>query len=84
MQMEYPFIRYNLFYYTYILSFFEKARKDSRFLESLAALQSNLLKDGKIIVENPHRNLRKLEFFGKGEPSEPTTFRYHEILDNLF
>ena len=30
MQVEYPFLRYNLFYYTYVLSFYAKARKDER------------------------------------------------------
>jgi len=83
MQIEYPFIRYNLFYYTYLLSFFEKARKDSRFREVLSVLQSKLTDDGKVIVENPHRNHKKLEFCAKGEPSERATLRYNEILDNL-
>lgn len=83
MQVEYPFIRYNLFYYTYILSFFEKARKDFRLREVLEVLQSKLTTDEQVIVENPHRNLRKLKFCAKGEPSERATLRYCEILDNI-
>ena len=34
MQVEYPFLRYNLFYYTYVLSFYPKARKDRMCPES--------------------------------------------------
>jgi len=83
MQIEYPFIRYNLFYYLYTLSFFEKPKNDPRFREALAALGSKLTEDGQIIVENPHRNLGKLEFCAKGKPSGPATNRYREILDNL-
>jgi hypothetical protein len=26
MQIEYPFLRYNLFYYVYVLSFYERAK----------------------------------------------------------
>ena len=28
MQIEYPFVRYNLFYYVYVLSFYERAKGD--------------------------------------------------------
>lgn len=83
MQVEYPFIRYNLFYYTYILSFYEKAKKDKRFTEVVTALQSKLNKEGQIVVVRPHRSLKGLAFCEKGRPSEPATLRYREILNNL-
>jgi len=83
MQVEYPFIRYNLFYYTYILSFYEKAKKDKRFKEAVSVLQSKLNKEGQIVVERPHRSLKGLEFCEKGRPSEPATLRYHEVLTNI-
>jgi len=83
MQIEYPFIRYNLFYYTYILSFFEKACEDTRFRDVLAVLQSKLSKDEQVIVENPHRNLRKLEFCAKGKPSKKAKKRFEEIKSNV-
>jgi hypothetical protein len=38
MQVEYPFLRYNLFYYTFVLSFYLKARMDKRFEDALAWL----------------------------------------------
>lgn len=83
MQVEYPFIRYNLFYWVYVLSFFEKARADARFREALDALESKLDDEGRMIVERPHRSLKGLEFCAKGEPSELATGRFAEIEANL-
>lgn len=82
MQTEYPFLRYNLFYYLYVLSFYDKAKQDPRFLEALEALQSKL-QEGQMVVENPHRYLAKLSFCRKGQPSPLATRRYEEILRNL-
>jgi hypothetical protein len=82
MKIEYPFFRYNLFFYVYVLSFYERARNDTRFLEALNALTSKTV-DGKIIVENPNSKLANFSFCKKGEPSDLATERYHEILNNL-
>lgn len=82
MKVEYPFFRYNLFFYVYVLSFYEKARKDHRFLAALEVLQSKMI-DGKIIVENPNSKLAGFAFCKKGAPSELATERYREILTNL-
>lgn len=82
MQMEYPFANYNLFIYTYVLSFYDRAKKDQRFLDALGALESKLI-DGKIVVERLNRKLSDFVFSKKGEPSELGTRRYHEILKNL-
>ena len=82
MQVEYPFANYNLFVYTYVLSFYDRARKDERFLNALATLESKLV-DGKVVVERANRSLSGLAFCKKGEPSELGTKRYHEILRNL-
>lgn len=83
MQVEYPFHRYNLFYYVYVLSFYEKARKDERFLEALELLSKKLDSKSRMIVERPNRKLEKFSFCRKGEPSEAATLRYLEILQNL-
>jgi hypothetical protein len=83
MQVEYPFLRYNLFYYTYILSFYPKARKDRRFLEAFAALNKKLDNQNRMIVERPHRKLEKLAICRKGEPSQAATERYLEIAKNM-
>lgn len=83
MQVEYPFLRYNLFYYVYVLSFYEKACKDKRFKEAFAALRGKLDSSGRLIVERPNRKLEKLDICRKGEPSEAATERYLEIVRNM-
>lgn len=83
MRVEYPFVRYNLFYYVYVLSFFARAHLDPRFHAALEALEASLTADGRIRVEHPHRGLKGLAFCARGEPSELATRRYREILANL-
>ena len=83
LQVEYPFLRYNLFYYVYVLSFFDRAKRDRRFQAALAALESRLTAKGEVVVERPHRGLKGLEFCAKGRPSAPATARYREIRRNL-
>lgn len=82
MQVEYPFRNYNLFLYVYVLSFYNSAKKDPRFLEALAALELKL-KDGQIVVERVVPKLAGLSFCKKGQPSELATRRYQEIIANL-
>ncbi|AFL99924.1 MULTISPECIES: prenyltransferase [Desulfitobacterium] len=82
MQAEYPFASYNIFVYVYVLSFYDRAKKDKRFAEALEVLQSKLV-EGKIVVERLNRGLTGLAFCKKGEPSDLATKRYHEILRNL-
>lgn len=83
LQVEFPFLRYNLFYYVYVLSFFERARGDERFAGALAELESKLDENGKVVVERPHRNLAKLDFCARGRPSAAATERFAEIRANL-
>ncbi|MDB0440096.1 prenyltransferase [Clostridioides difficile] len=82
MQVEYPFRNYNLFLYVYVLSFYNRARKDKRFIEALNILESKML-DSQIIVERVVPKLSKLSFCKKGKPSALATTHYHEILENL-
>lgn len=82
MQVGYPFANYNLFVYVYVLSFYDSAKRDKRFLDALGILESKLV-DGKIIVERLNRKLAGLAFCKKGEPSDLGTMRYHDILKNL-
>ena len=82
MQVEYPFLRYNLFFYVYVLSFYHAARKSPTFRRALQTLESKLA-DGKVVVENPNRKLAKFSFCKKGQPSLLATTRYREILKNL-
>lgn len=82
MQVEYPFRNYNLFEYVYVLSFYDYAKKDPRFLEAFEMLKSKTV-DGQIIVERVVPKLSKLSFCKKGFPSELATKRYHQMLENL-
>lgn len=82
MQVEYPFRNYNLFIYVYVLSFYDRAKRDKRFLEAFEALSSKVM-DGQIVIERVVPKLAKLSFCKKGEPSALATMRYHEILKNL-
>ena len=82
MQPEYPFGNYNLFVYVYVLSFYNRAKADPRFLEALKTLESKLL-DGLVVVERVNPKLAGLTFCKKGEPSALATSRYHEIHRNL-
>ncbi len=82
MQVEYPFRNYNLFVYVYVLSFYDRAKEDERFLQAMDALESKTV-DGQIVVERVVPKLAKLSFCKKGKPSELATRRYHEILRNL-
>ena len=75
-------MNYNIFYYVFVLSFYDLAKYDPRFLDALSVLQAKL-KEGQIVVERPHQKLAKLDFCKKGEPSELATERYSVILKNL-
>lgn len=82
MKIEFPFFRYNLFFYVYVLSFYNRAKTDPRFLEALNLLKSKLV-NGKILIENPNSKLSGLSFCQKGQPSESATRRYLELIGNL-
>ena len=82
MKIEYPLWHYSLLQYVYVLSFYEKAKKDERFLEAFHMLQSKLV-NGMVVVERNVPKLAKLAFCEKGQPSELATKRYYEILANL-
>lgn len=82
MQVEYPFRNYNLFVYVYVLSFYNRAKEDKRYLEALEALKSKMV-DGQIVVERVVPKMAGLSFCKKGKPSALATMRYHEIIKNL-
>jgi hypothetical protein len=83
LQVEFPFLRYNLFHYVYVLSFYDRARNDRRYLEALRLLESKLDARGRVVVERPNRRLADLSFCAAGRPSDLATARYREIVKNL-
>ena len=82
MKVEYPFLRYNLFYYVYVLSFYETARHDKRFHEAYKKLKDKT-KNDKLIPENPHKAWIEFDFAKKGQISEIGTQRFKEINENI-
>jgi hypothetical protein len=82
MQVAYPFLTYNLFFYVYVLSFYEKARRDERFLDALRVMESKL-KDGKVLVERPNQKLSSFACCRKGKVSDLATKRWGEIVERV-
>lgn len=82
LRVEYPFLRYNLFYYVYVLSHYPTARKDRRFTAALRELASHLHAE-QLIVDAPHARWRAYAFAREGRPSAPATARWREIQANL-
>ena len=79
LSVDYPFLKYNLFFYVYVLSFYQAAVEDPRFRDAYAALASKLDADGRLIVENPHRRLGRLGLCARGQPSDAATRRFREV-----
>lgn len=79
LSVDYPFLKYNLFFYVYVLSFFAAALEDPRFADAYGVLSSRLDADGRLIVENPHRRLGRLALCARGQPSDAATRRFREV-----
>lgn len=81
LKIEYPFLRYNIFYYIYVLSFYKKALTDDRFREAYTCIFEKT-KNGTIAPENPHRAWQQFSFAKKDQVSVPASFRWKEIESN--
>lgn len=81
LAIEYPFLRYNLFYYVYVLSKYEKARKDSRYHEALISLRKKTV-ENKIFPETPHKLWSKYSFAQKNQYSKNATKRFMEVIES--
>lgn len=82
MKTEYPFIRYNIFYYLHTLSFYPQAVGDPRFDEILSLLRSKT-KNGRIQIEKPHRAWRSLLYDRDGLYSSLSDRKYAELESNI-
>lgn len=78
LEVEFPFLRYNLFSYVYVLAHFERSSSDPRFLEALDALAAHV-RDGEMVVDSPHRAWQAYDFARRGSPSALATQRWREI-----
>ena len=81
LQIEYPFFRYNIFYYVYVLSFYDYVLNDKRFLKAYNNLAGKIIND-QLIPETPHKSWQKFVFATKGQVSEIATKRWLEIKAN--
>jgi hypothetical protein len=82
LQIEYPFLRYNIFYFVYVLSFYETARNDIRFHQAYRHLTSRIQND-QVIPECPHKAWQEFDFAKKGQVSGLATKRWTELKSNL-
>lgn len=98
MKVEYPFLRYNLFYYVYVLSHFQRARADHRFVEALRELETHtqgatalrsvgptraIPHRASMVVDAPHHHWQSYSFARKGQPSALATARWEQIQANV-
>ncbi|MBN1472660.1 MAG: hypothetical protein JW925_12835 [Syntrophaceae bacterium] len=79
LSIEYPFLRYNLFYYVYVLSKYNSAHKDERYKDALNTLIMKT-RDNKIFPETPHKSWQQYSFAQKNKYSEIATKRFKEIM----
>lgn len=82
MKIKYPFLRYNLFYYVYALSFYDKVKEGKRFQEAYKQLKNKTI-NNKLVPENPHRAWNNFDFVKKGQINEIGTKCLHEIKNNI-
>lgn len=80
MKIEYPFLRYNLFYY--VLSFYDKVKEDKRYQKTYKQLKDKTI-NNKLVPENPLRARNNFDFAKKGQISEIGTKRLYEIKNNI-
>jgi hypothetical protein len=81
MKTEYPFVRYNIYYYSYVLSFYKKARNDKRFKEILSQLIDKVT-DDEIEIENPNKNWKKL-LYKNNKKCDLANLKLKKLFDNL-
>jgi hypothetical protein len=80
LKTEYPFIRYNIFYYAYILSFYSKAIDDKRFKEILKILLDKETNTG-IRIENPHKSWKDI-LYKNGLECDLANMKFFELKKN--
>lgn len=82
LQVSYPLTDYSLFSWVQVLSFYERARSDPRFLEALACLEAKLV-DGQVVPQRVSKAMAGFGFCRKGVPSTLGTRRYLEVTARL-
>lgn len=65
---EFPFLRYNLFYYVYVLSQYKHCHNDKRFMAAKAQLTEYITVDG-VMINHPHKAWQNYSFAQKAKSS---------------
>jgi hypothetical protein len=82
MELEFPMLRYNIFTWVYVLSFYPRARRHKAFKEALEILRGKLVAN-QVVVEHQKPGLKALQSFRAGAASPLATKRWVELLGNL-
>jgi len=82
MQVSYPLADYNLFSWVQVLSHYDRARSDPRYLDAVACLEAKLV-NGEVVPERVSKAMAGFRFCQKGTPSTLATRRYLEIRARL-
>lgn len=82
LKTEFPFRRYNLFYYVYVLSHYDCAIGDTRFREALSVLKSQSVNDG-LLVTAPHKAWKGSVFSPETGPSRIASEYWQDITKRL-
>ncbi|MBK8083967.1 MAG: prenyltransferase [Devosia sp.] len=82
LAVEFPFFRYNLFWYVYVLSFYPRARAHPAFGAALSVLRSRLVA-GEVVIAHQKPGLKATGLFEVGSPNAEASRRYAELIDNL-
>ncbi len=79
LKTEYPFLRYNLFFYVHTLAHYPSARTDPRFQAAPETLRAKRV-DGHLAVETAHRAWKSFPFGAKGAQHPALDARWAEIV----
>lgn len=82
VQIEFPFVRYNLFSCVCILSLYGRARSSLAFQGAFQKLEAKPV-NGAVIVEHSRPGLEEIGFCRQGAASALATRRYRAIVKNL-
>jgi hypothetical protein len=82
LKTEFPFRRYNLFYYVYVLSQYEDAVRDHRLHQAFEALKLQA-KNGGLRIRAPHKAWKGSVFAPEIGPSRPSVEYWRELTKRL-
>ncbi|TVR58326.1 MAG: prenyltransferase [Spirochaetaceae bacterium] len=82
MKIEYPLVRYNTLNYVHVLSFYDTAKRDKRFLDAFDVVKSKLVDDS-IVLENTNRKLKDFVSCTVDQKNDLATMYFNAARANL-